>query len=93
VDKNSSQNIKNVTKCEISGFRIGVVEVFGLLGCYSALVGSLPTFRDQPIGSIFKRGSTGCPETSVNYQQALRKNQKSENLILRNVHTASDLDR
>jgi hypothetical protein len=78
---------------EISGFRIGAVEVFGLLDCYSALVGSLPTFRDQPIGPIFKTGSTGCSETSVNYQQTLRKNRKSEDLILRNVHTASDLDR
>jgi len=43
-----------LTNCEISCFRRGVNEVFALLGCYAALIGSkllnvsgqLPTFRD-----------------------------------------------
>jgi hypothetical protein len=35
-------------KCVTSGFRRGVNEIFALLGCYAALIGSyLPTFREN----------------------------------------------
>jgi len=60
----------------------GKKEIFALLGCYAALIGSyLPTFRDcRSVTSLMvsglwhiNMGPIGCPETSViNYQSTLR---------------------
>ena len=54
--------------------------IIALLGLYAPWNGNfLPTFREQPIGPIFKSqvqemGQTGCLETSVrNYHSAVRQ--------------------
>ena len=53
--------------CVISSFHHGVNEIFALLGCYTALTGSLLLI--------------GCPESSVkNYRSKLVTSQNSEDL-------------
>ena len=78
--------LRHRVDCKVSGFFLGVHEVFALLRCYAAWVGSLlPTFLDSQsvpssrveqsscrIACPFKMGMIGCPATSVTiYQQAM----------------------
>ena len=44
-----------IINCVISDFRCGVTEIFDLLGCYAAWIGSLlPQFRDKLSVPSFK---------------------------------------
>ena len=64
--------------CEISGFRRGVVEVFALLRCYAAWVGSwLPTFRDNllvPSSRVKKSHSSRTVRRNIPEERRLQVN-------------------
>lgn len=66
-----TENISSVSICEISDF-LHVDEVFVLLSCYTAYVGTcLLAFWAKPICHTFKSSlklePVGCPATSANY--------------------------
>jgi len=68
---------EEVSICEFSEFLRGIDKVFVLLSNYTAYVGRcLLEFWAKPIchtfNSLLKLESTGCPETSANYQYTLR---------------------
>lgn len=72
-----TENISNLSICQISDFLRSIDEVLVFLSCYKAYVGRcLLAFCAKLIGHTFnsplKLEIIGCPETSANYQYTLR---------------------
>ena len=86
VRVNLSYKTSTPTKIrKISGCDSGIVDVFALLGCYAASIGSLlPTFREWPVVPIsqgYPKGGTDRSQNSIkNYQHRQHNSQEERRL-------------
>ena len=86
VRVNLSYKTSTPTKIrKISGCDSGIVDVFALLGCYAASIGSLlPTFREWPVVPIsqgYPKGGTDRSQNSTkNYQHRQHNSQEERRL-------------